>query len=314
MENNNLESKKFSLVKIVGPLLGYYIIGVVCQLLYMGVKIPSIIKSFVQNNKELIEIFGEDINNASGIEVYELFFSNLTDEMYMEFIFEGAQYLMDNIGVITVLTGVMVLPFLFRLMKKDNKKMSECEQVGWKYPVKSYLFIAIGSVSLCLGLNCLMMLSGLMEISENYESTATALYNMEFILQIAGLGLIIPLAEEMLYRGVIYRRLKNGFSTKFAIIMSAGIFGMVHGNSVQIIYGFLCGIVFAWLYKEFDSFVAPVIAHMVMNLTSILASNSKVFETIFESNNAISIVAIVGCTITAVCYVMIEQSKINIEI
>lgn len=314
MKMENLkEEKKFSMIKIIGPLFGYYLIGILSQLIYTLYKLPIIITTFVQSDEELIGIFGQEILEAKGLEICELFFLNLTEELYIEFLYESAYYLINNIGVITVLTGVMAIPFLALLMKRDNKVMvSDVEKIE-RYSKVTYIYILIGGIALCIGLNCFMALSGLMELSESYEETSQALYNMKFLLQLVGLGMIIPLVEEMLYRGVIYRRLKRGVSAKFGIIVSAGIFGMVHGNSVQIIYGLICGLIFAWLYESYGSFVAPVMAHVVMNLTSVVGSHLELFGKLFSNNNYISIVAVIGCTITAWCYVMITNGKINKE-
>lgn len=311
MENNNLEPKKFSLSKIICPLLGYYLISIISQLIYMSYKMPSVIRKFVQGNSDMVEIFGEDINNMSSMEVYELFFANLTDDIYIDFLYEAADYMLENIGVVTVLTGVMVLPFLFRLMRKDNKKFGTIDTGRYKYPLSSYIFIIIGSVSLCIGLNCLMMMSGLVEISESYEATADALYNMEIMLQVIGLGIIIPLAEEMLYRGVIYRRLQNVFNIKVGIVMSAIMFGMVHGNTVQIIYGFIAGLVFAWLYSEFNSLKVPVLAHCVMNLTSIFITGSGFLDSLLTDNMNMGVSAVIGMTLTSACYVLITNKRVE---
>ncbi|MDD7148168.1 MAG: CPBP family intramembrane metalloprotease [Lachnospiraceae bacterium] len=83
-------------------------------------------------------------------------------------------------------------------------------------------------------------------------------------------GVVSPLAEEIVFRGVIYNRLKKYFPVWIAILTSAVLFGGYHGNLVQGIYGFLLGIVIAWLYEVTGKFRIPVMFHAFANISVFL--------------------------------------------
>lgn len=99
------------------------------------------------------------------------------------------------------------------------------------------------------------------------------------VLYVFNLCFIVPLAEEMTFRAVIYGRLRRAFKPWSAVIISALIFGSLHGISVHIGYAIVCGILIAACYYLTDSIVAPVILHMIFNL---LGSGVATFMSVEE--------------------------------
>jgi membrane protease YdiL (CAAX protease family) len=84
-------------------------------------------------------------------------------------------------------------------------------------------------------------------------------------------GYLVPLAEEVLFRGVIFRWLFEKLGFGLAALLSGAFFGALHaGNGtdhVWITAGY--GVVFAWLYWRSGSLWAPVFAHRVTNSIAI---------------------------------------------
>lgn len=107
-------------------------------------------------------------------------------------------------------------------------------------------------------------------LSEGYMETERLLFGGSFAVQIAGIGFIIPLCEELLYRGLIYRPMRKVLGVNAAIPVSALIFGIMHGNIFQGIYAFVIGILFAYLMESYRTLAAPVLAHMGGNCLGLL--------------------------------------------
>ncbi len=59
------------------------------------------------------------------------------------------------------------------------------------------------------------------------------------------------------------------------MLVSALLFGLYHMNSVQGGYGFLMGLLMAYLYEYFGSFLWPVLIHMLANSLAYLLSNTN---------------------------------------
>ena len=95
-----------------------------------------------------------------------------------------------------------------------------------------------------------------------------------FALGIISVALAPALIEEFLFRSVIMGSLLK-FGKGFAIFTSAFLFGLVHGNLIQIPFAFLVGIVIGAMVVETNSIWTGVIIHFINNLISVLLQYSK---------------------------------------
>lgn len=78
----------------------------------------------------------------------------------------------------------------------------------------------------------------------------------------AGLG--APIAEELLFRGLILRTMEP-YGKRFAVFTSALLFGIFHGNPVQAPYAFAVGLVLGYTAMEYNISWAMLL-HMLNNL------------------------------------------------
>ena len=84
-------------------------------------------------------------------------------------------------------------------------------------------------------------------------------------------GLIGPLVEEFVFRGVLLGGLRTTGRILSAIILSAALFGMVHMNINQFSYTFFAGIYWGLLAEATGSLIPSVICHVMMNSLSVAA-------------------------------------------
>lgn len=75
--------------------------------------------------------------------------------------------------------------------------------------------------------------------------------------------------EELLFRGVILRGLLQ-FGKAPAVILSALMFALAHGNPNQFIYQFLMGIAVGFLVVETKNLVVGMVAHFANNLFAVV--------------------------------------------
>lgn len=76
--------------------------------------------------------------------------------------------------------------------------------------------------------------------------------------------LLGPVLEELLYRGVILQSMRR-YSERFAIFLSAIVFGLMHQNYQQAILGFLVGIPLAVVTIKSGSIVPAIFTHILLN-------------------------------------------------
>lgn len=77
-------------------------------------------------------------------------------------------------------------------------------------------------------------------------------------------ALFAPISEEILFRGFALRSLRP-YGKRFAVLGSAFLFAMFHGNLLQAPYAFLAGLVLGYAAVEYSIWWAAVL-HVVNNL------------------------------------------------
>ena len=104
------------------------------------------------------------------------------------------------------------------------------------------------------------------ELSESAEQMLTKM--MGNPLGYFAVGIMAPLAEEVVFRGAVLRTLLKMMDDRWhwiAILISALIFGGFHGNEAQFVHGTLIGLLIGWMYYRTKSIVPGLVFHFVNN-------------------------------------------------
>lgn len=112
------------------------------------------------------------------------------------------------------------------------------------------------------------------ELSSDYEQLFRSL--MQEPWGYVAVGIMAPLVEEVVFRGAILRKLLEltGHHWRWAaIVISAAVFGIVHGNFAQFIHAMLLGIVLGWMYTRTRSIVPGILMHWVNNTVAYVLTN-----------------------------------------
>ena len=83
----------------------------------------------------------------------------------------------------------------------------------------------------------------------------------------------------MIFRGVLFNRMKRYVPVILAVIISSAMFGIYHGNVVQAVYAFFAGCLFAWIYHKRGCFGEAVLLHGIMNIVGFLLTYYNLFNT-----------------------------------
>lgn len=196
----------------------------------------------------------------------------------------------------------------------DTQAKAGCEQVSvsrkqdrntWinERVVTDYAVIAVLAFSAAFGLNLLFGLLGITESSEGYARAANAQYGVAFFVGLFLYGIVSPFAEEAVFRGVMYNRMKRCFGCLPAIILSALLFGCYHGNMVQAIYGTLLGVLIAYIYEKQESFAAPVLFHAVANVSIYAMTYHNSLAHIRTGVSVVMIAVFIGVTAGSLIYI-----------
>lgn len=99
-----------------------------------------------------------------------------------------------------------------------------------------------------------------------------------------------PIAEELVFRKILIDRVIN-YGEGTAMLLSAAVFGLMHGNFYQLFYAFGIGMVFAYVYIKSGKIIYTIILHAVMNFIGSIvapaAAKHADTDALFNSKNSI---------------------------
>jgi membrane protease YdiL (CAAX protease family) len=78
-------------------------------------------------------------------------------------------------------------------------------------------------------------------------------------------GILVPIAEEVFFRGVLYRWLRDKWGVGIGIIVSGIVFGLVHIEPATAIPAMVLGWVLAWAFERSKSLWPSILIHILNN-------------------------------------------------
>lgn len=251
------------------------------------------------------------VNDMMKLSVEELEAMMGSREQILKFSQVIMDRLMDYAVYIEGAAALVTIPVIAWLFYKNCKRDKNEGIIQEKAALWQYGGVIVFAAAMGLGLNNLILLSDLSALSVSYEDTMEMLYHPPMAVQLAVLGVLMPLCEELVFRGVVYKRMRYQESYMSAAIYSSLVFAVMHGNLVQILYGFIMGMLFANLYERYGSVKAPIMAHIVVNILSVVATEYKVFDWLFEEPMRVGVSTVLCAAIGATMYVIIQKIGSN---
>lgn len=223
-----------------------------------------------------------------------------------------AEGMIDNSGWGYFLA--MGIGLLILLLWKKPKYFTETLWAAGK-PMKTGSFFAIFAIftSAQLGAQILYILLELLmnrlglSIAESMESAGGSMDSLSMFLYV---GLGAPISEELLFRGLVLRSMEP-YGKKFAIFASALMFGLYHGNIIQIPFAFMVGLVLGYVTVEYNIGWA-IVLHMFNNLilsdtmTRLLGLLPAPWPDLWFW------LLIIGCTVAAVAVLIVKRRQIKV--
>ena len=204
---------------------------------------------------------------------------------------------------------VIFVPFFCAYFYLKHKQMLRAMPLGMpKQPTGAVLLVFVGLAACMAG----SYASGL------FNTLLENLFHLEFILPQDDLRLnsvplavftvlkvaVIPaLVEEFAIRGVVMQSLRR-YGDGFAILMSAMVFALMHGNMVQIPFAFIAGIAIGYAVIVTDSMWTGIAIHFLNNLVAVSLQIVEDNANIDVQNLVAGIVLLCIFTVGIVCAVL----------
>lgn len=90
-------------------------------------------------------------------------------------------------------------------------------------------------------------------------------------LTILATGICMPIAEEMIFRGLIYERMRSTLGASISAFISSILFAILHSGKEQAMYALAFGLIAVLVYEMYDrNILSSIILHISANVTAII--------------------------------------------
>jgi len=177
--------------------------------------------------------------------------------------------------VIPIVFSVIINFWIGKQAKAENINFSQIySPQKKKFPIHSLALFLIFKMSLVLSVGMAFTLPILLGTNgiQNFKTNVLSVVNPISICTIISLVIIVPIAEEKLFRLVLLNKLKSKIGLRWAIIVSSVIFGLTHcaGGIDKILITTFVGIFYAIIYVYTGSIKISTIMHAINNAIVIL--------------------------------------------
>ncbi len=213
-----------------------------------------------------------------------------------------------------IIASGVTIPFVYRFYRQDQMQWGIDKPDPWisKEHITNTLMIIPIAALIAVGLNNVIQMSPLITMSSSYQEASNAFYGSTFALELLGSACITPLLEELLYRGIIFGRLRKLVGVIPSILISSFIFAFMHFNLVQFIYAFLLGIVLALCMEHCGHMYGAVVAHITANGIAVIRTETGILQNTTDKSTfaiTVSIVTLVVGIILLVWYLKGMKTK-----
>lgn len=203
----------------------------------------------------------------------------------------------DHISIISAVITVGAVFLWFGLIRKKNLK----EEIGFRFSLLEMIPILI---LLGVALNYFVSIGIAFipfsdKIIQEYNDIYKYLENSDPVLNFITTAVCAPIVEELIFRAACFGKLRRIMPKSAAVIISAVVFGLAHGNVLSFIFTSLIGAVLALIYDESDSVFAPMLVHFGFNAGSYLVAMTS------EVPILLLIVFAASATVSAGCFALI---------
>ena len=173
---------------------------------------------------------------------------------------------------LTSMAAVLVLPLFLYKMKKDETVRA----VKMKSRMKPWMYLGIPVFAIICNqlltvlVNLLVFTINKVFSTELSNAVQEGLFSSNFVVQLIGIGILVPVMEEVLFRGLVYNRFKDYNKEWLSALMGAAVFAVYHGNLLQILFAFPMALIITEVYRRGRTLMAPILFHVTVNVSSIV--------------------------------------------
>ncbi len=170
------------------------------------------------------------------------------------------QFVSPALAIASVLTIILVL-----VWKRIRHQVIVGELASLHISFPKVLLLILG---VFLGIYATDIINEMVDLPNIFEEMFSSMCLT--VMGSISIGILGPIAEEYVFRSAMLGgMLKNGVGQWTAILVSAAVFGVVHGNPAQIPFAFIVGILLGLLYVRTGNIIPCIVCHVINNSFSV---------------------------------------------
>ena len=148
------------------------------------------------------------------------------------------------------------------LLAKENP----IKLAGFHKIKMSSVFMIILFTFLCMPLITLINAISMLFVDNAVASMSSDILGTPFMAMFLLMGILGPLNEELVCRGIFYQSYKRSGTMLQAMLLSAMLFALMHMNFNQAAYAFVIGMIAVLLVEATGSLWSSVLLHVTINM------------------------------------------------
>lgn len=181
-------------------------------------------------------------------------------------------------NLMVIISDTLAIVVLWAVYKIRNKKLSQEASLNRIDEKKIVPTIVLG-ITMSLFISCFLSVLPIPEsLLETYAESSKGLFSGNIIMRALATVIVPPIAEEIIFRGMMISRLKKVMKPWMAIVISSLLFALVHGHPVWMAYTFVCGIIFAIVAEASKSVSTSILLHMSFNAVSLISEGIDISD------------------------------------
>ena len=150
--------------------------------------------------------------------------------------------------------------------------------------ILNIILIIVISALIGTGLNNIILMTPLAEISTGYAEATENFYGGAIVFEILGSAVLTPVLEELVYRGIIFARLKRYAGFVPAMLIGSLIFAVMHFNLVQFVFAFFVGLVLIVFMEKTAHVYAAVVGHITINTIAVIRTETGFLDNLLDGS------------------------------
>ena len=269
-------------LKQIGKALGYFAVYFTCM------NVVDLIAGFVWGYMKGAELKAMGMSSEEAMAAFQS----------MEPGYKGVSML---IGAILTLLIYFIIEKIKKtsLAKETDMKMVTGKQMG---------LTVVGALGGMFFLNFMLSILPIpADLLGDLSSGMSSLTSYPFWLALLVNAILIPILEEVVFRGYLFSRLGKAMPAVVAAVISSVVFGLCHGGLVWAIWAGITGLIICVVRVKSGSIIPGIVFHIIMNTYGMVVSYFPVLEKL--TNTGMYILTAVGGILLAVYIVGILTDK-----